>query len=162
MPATAGETFYDLAARALAAQESEVASLRTRAGTLVAGAAVVATLLAKPIFSRSHPDGVVEWCTAALGFAGMAALLVAAVYLLRSHNLAFGVDVDALYDEAGRRGDLAEDADVNSLHARLALALADQHASNAPTIVGMRSAIAAALTGIIAEVVGLGLASALT
>ncbi len=112
LPSTAGETFYDLAVRALADQESQVASLRTRTGTLVAGAAVVATLLADPVFAKSHPDGLAEWIAAGVGVAAVFALLAAAVLLLRSHDLAFALDVRETYTEAEERGDLDEATNV--------------------------------------------------
>jgi hypothetical protein len=121
----------------------------------------VATLLAESVFEGAHPVGVGEWSMAILGLGGLAALLFASVFLLRSHDLAFALDVRETYAEAEQRGDLGADVEVDGLHVQLAFTMADRHAENAATVLSMRDAFAVALLGLFAEAVGLGLASAL-
>ncbi len=121
----------------------------------------MATLLSDPVFAATHPDGLLEWLASAFGLGGLVVVLSAAIYLLRSHDLAFALDVRETYLEAEARGDLVADEDVDTLHAQLAFTMADRHAENADTVVAMRDAFALALAGLVAEVVGLGLAAAL-
>jgi hypothetical protein len=123
VPATASETFYDLALRALEEQARDVRSLRSRTGTLVAAAAVAATLLGREVFATSHPDGAPEWIASAAGLIGLGVVLFASVYLLRSHDLVFSVDAAAPFEEAEEAGaaDDPEDLRIGLTYALSAL-----------------------------------------
>lgn len=161
MPSTAGETFYDLAVRALEEQERQVTSLRVRTGTLVAAAAVAATLLAREVFADTHPDGIAEWSVTVFGLVGLGVVLIASVFLLRSHDLAFSLDVREAYDDAEERQEPDGETEVHNLHLALALSISDRQADNQPTVSSMRTAFAWALAGLLAEIVGLGTGAAL-
>ena len=160
MPATVGETFYDLAVRSLEEQEREVSSLRSRTGTLVAAAAVAATLLGREVFADAHPDGVVEWLACGAGLLALGVVLGASVYLLRSHELAFGMDAAAAFEEAEAGGALEGD-DAEGLQIGLTYGLAAIQARNHPTLERLKLAFAWALGGVVVEILGLGLAAAL-
>jgi len=104
MPSTMSETFYDLAIRALEEQDREVSGLRTRTGTILAAAAIAATVLAREVFAGAAPSGWIAWTSTAVGLSGLASVLIASVYVLRSHDLRFGVDAAAALEEALRFG----------------------------------------------------------
>jgi hypothetical protein len=161
MPTLKGETFYDLAVRSLEAQERQVASLRTRTGTLVAAATVIATVLAQNVFATSRPDAWLPWLATTVGLAGGVLLLLASIYVLRSHDVAFSVgDAATAFEHAVDFGGL-EDDDPEGLHTGLTYILSDIHGKNAPTVERLKTAFAVALAGLLAETVGLGLAAAL-
>ncbi len=159
MPSTASETFYDLAIRAIEEQEREVNSLRARTGTIVAGAAVAATLLAREVFSGAHPDGRVEWTSTGVGLVALAAVVFASVYLLRSHELSFSLDAAATLEDASDKG--FEGEDPAGLFQGLTYILSSMQAENALTIGRLRTAFAVALGGLVVEILGLGLGAAL-
>jgi hypothetical protein len=107
---------------------------------------------------QARPEGQLEWLGTGLGVLGLAAVVAASVYLLRSHDLAFSVDAGKAYDHAAaQHGDLS----VGEVQARLAVAMADTQAMNDPTVDRMRLAFAVALGGLVAEIVGLGAGAAL-
>jgi hypothetical protein len=160
MPTTASETLYDLALRALGEQEREVDSLRTRTGTIVAAAAVAATLLGREVFAGSRPDGFVAWTGTGIGLAGLAVVLLASVYLLRSHDLAFSMDAAATFEEALDGGAL-EDETPDGLHIGLTYGLSSIQAHNAPTVQRLKSAFALALGALVLVILGLGVGAAL-
>jgi hypothetical protein len=81
--ATFEERVYELGANALAEQERQVSELRGRGATLLAAAAVIASLLAKPVFHNGHPRGLEEVVPSGLGLLGAAGVLVFVVLLLR-------------------------------------------------------------------------------
>jgi hypothetical protein len=62
--------------RALAEQERQVAEVRGRGATLLAAGAVIASLLAKPVFDGEHPHGFAEISATAIGLLGSAGILV--------------------------------------------------------------------------------------
>jgi hypothetical protein len=159
VPATVGETFYDLAIRSLEEQEREVSSLRSRTGTLVAAAAVAATLLGREVFIGTHPDGLVEWVACGTGLVALGVVLGASVHLLRSHNLTFSLDAAATFEEAEADGALEHDAEA--LQIGLTYSLAAIQAGNSATVLGLKVAFAWALGGLVVEILGLGLSAAL-
>jgi hypothetical protein len=155
MPATAGETFYDLALRALDDQQSEVAGLRTRAGTILAAAAVVATLLARPVFAEPVPDSMLFRATVAVGVAGFLVVLTATVDLLRTHRLAFSVDARQAYVRTLDAGD------VETVHLMLAVLLERRRRANSVSIARLQSGCGIALAGLTLATAGFGTAAAL-
>lgn len=155
MPATAGETFYDLALRALDDQQSEVAGLRTRAGTILAAAAVVATLLARPVFTEPVPDSALFRLCVAVGLAGFLVVLAATVDLLRTHRLAFTVDVGRAYSKTFDAGDL------ETVQLTLVSLLERRHRANKAAIERLRVVCGIALAGVALATVGFGAAATL-
>lgn len=156
MSAVARQTFYDLAVRALEEQERHVADLRSRTGTLVAAAAVAATLLADAVFAGPHPAGAAEWLPTGVGLAGLVTAFAASVFLLRSHDMAFSVDAAVLLQEAE---DVGAVDDIDEVFMALTYELSDINAQNRRTVVRLDRAFAVALTGLVFEVLGLGLAA---
>jgi hypothetical protein len=70
------ERMYELGSEALAEQERQVAELRGRGATLLAAGAVIASLLAKPVFDGEHPHGFAEIAATAIGLLGSTGILV--------------------------------------------------------------------------------------
>ncbi len=155
MPSTAGETFYDLALRALDEQQSEVAGLRTRAGTILAAAAIVATLLARPVFTEPVPDSPLFRLAAGTGVAGLVVVLAASVELLRTHTVGFAADVRELYATT------RDDVDIEAVFAALALTLERRRRRNAPTVERLRAACGVTLAGLVLATSGFGVAAAI-
>lgn len=135
-------------------------SLRSRTGTLVAASAVVATLLAKEVFTAGHPEGWIEWTVTGAGLAGSIAVLFASVFLLRSHDLTFSVDADVVQLEAAQAG-MLEPERLEALQLGLASGLSSMQGTNAITVDKMKTTFAVALTGLLAQTLGLGLGAAL-
>jgi hypothetical protein len=77
------ERIYELGTAALADQERQVAEVRGRGSTLLAAGALIASLLAKPVFQDGHPRGVVEVTTTAAGLLGTGGVLLFVVLLMR-------------------------------------------------------------------------------
>jgi hypothetical protein len=98
------ERMYELGSEALAEQERQVAEVRGRGATLLAAGAVIASLLAKPVFDGEHPHGFAEIAATAIGLLGSAGILVFVVLLLRPYELGFsvkaGVTYRALWEQA--------------------------------------------------------------
>lgn len=114
------ELTYELATRALEEQEGALRDLRSRAGTLLAAAALVATFLGSAALS----DGAFELAEV-VAILALFVTLGMCLWTLLPHTPAFAVDARAAYD------DLAADADdVVRVHLRLAFALRDQRARN--------------------------------
>jgi hypothetical protein len=157
VPTTTSETFYDLAIRAIEEQEREVNGLRARTGTIVAAAAVAATLLTREVFAGAHPDGRLAWTATAVGLAALGAVLFASVYVLRSHDLFFSLDAASVLQDA----DTMDRDDPAGLFHGLAYALSSMRAKNSPTIRRLRTAFALELGALTVEILGLGLAAAL-
>lgn len=106
--ATFEERIYELGAEALAEQERQVAELRARGATLLAAAAVIASLLAKPVSQGDHPEGIAEVAAATVGLLGAGGVLVFAVLLLRPYELGFSVKPGATYRALWEQGILAQ------------------------------------------------------
>lgn len=111
------------------------------------------------MFAAAHPDGGVEWVSAGFGLAGLGVALLASVYLLRSHGLAFSLDAAAAYEEARDAGAL-DDSDPEALHIGLTYGPSGIHADNSKTVGRMKRAFALALMGLVAEILGLGVGTA--
>lgn len=95
--ATFEERIYELGSEALAEQERQVAEIRSRGSTLLAGAAVVVSLLAHPVFDDGHPHGFGEWAATVAGLVGAGGVLIFVVQLLRPYELGFSVNAGATY-----------------------------------------------------------------
>jgi hypothetical protein len=160
MPSTVGETFYDLAIRSLEEQEREVASLRARTGTLAAAAAVAATVLAEEALGHGNPGSRLDWAVTAIGLLALIAVLLASVYLLWSHRLAFSVDAGAAIEDVETSPEAAAD-DLNALHVSLADSISAMRATNRDTVRKLGAAFSVASSSFVIETLGLGLGAAL-
>ena len=88
---------YSLGTEALAEQERQVTESRSRGATLLAGGAVIASLLAKPVFNGDHPSGAAETVAAALGVIAAGGLLIFVVLLPVPRELGFSVNARETY-----------------------------------------------------------------
>jgi hypothetical protein len=91
------ERIYELGSEALAEQERQVAELRSRGAALLAAGAVIASLLARPVFAGDHPQGGAEVIAVLCGVLGAGVLLVFVVMLLAPRELGFSVKAGATY-----------------------------------------------------------------
>jgi len=98
------ERIYQLGFEALAEQERQVTEVRGRGSTLFAAGAVIASLLAKPVFHVGHPDGYLEVTAAAVGLLGGGGLLLFVILLLRPYELGFSVSRERHTVRCGTRG----------------------------------------------------------
>ena len=80
------ERIYELGVAALSDQERQVAEVRGRGATLLAAGAVIASLLAKPVFHGDHPNGYWEVAGTVVGLLGCAGVLLFVVLLLRPYS----------------------------------------------------------------------------
>lgn len=88
------ETTYEAGRSALAEQESSVASVRRRTGTLLAAHALVASFLGASTL-RAHGVRTLGW----VALAALVLGLVVAAVLLASWKLKFAVDAHSLYED---------------------------------------------------------------
>jgi hypothetical protein len=107
------EITYEAGRDALADQESLVAGIRQRTGTLLAAHALVASFLGATTIRATtiRADGLGVW-----GWIALAALvvgLITAAVLLAPWDLKFAVDAEQLYDELYDRA--ADEADAGTL-----------------------------------------------
>jgi hypothetical protein len=94
---------FDLARQSLDQQGRQVADLRSRAGTLVAGAALSNSVFAALAIDRE--TGLGGWEIVALVLLGL--VLVCGMLILLPHRLVFVLDIDELYTNLwGDRDDL--------------------------------------------------------
>jgi hypothetical protein len=84
---------YDLARQSLDQQGQQVADLRSRAGTLIAGAALSNSVFAALAIDRE--GGLGGWEIAALVLLGL--VLACGLLILMPHRLVFVLDIDELY-----------------------------------------------------------------
>ena len=133
------ERIYELGAEALAEQERQVTEVRSRGPTLLAGGAVIASLLARPVFHGGHPDGVAEGVAATLGLLG------------------FSVKAGATYRALWDQGIL----DQPMVDIALAEAFEDRRSDNARVVKQLVAFLALALASLVLETAGLAAAAAL-
>lgn len=151
------ERIYQLATEALAEQERQVSENRTRGSALLAAGAIIASLLAKPVFRWPHPDGLAQIISAGVGVAGAVALVVFVVLLLRPKEMAFSVNAMEAYRALWDR-DIVEQPLVDLA---LAEAFEQQREQNAVAIEALVRWLGLALLALVVEVAGLGAAAAL-
>jgi hypothetical protein len=157
MPPTLEEVVYDLARDALEEQRDIVASLRSRAAPVLAGAGALAALLAGPavgagtsFYTSSLHAGLV-----CLGILGAATALVSAIVVLAIRDFGFSIDVDRLYRAAY---DDREQPAVYLL--RIAESHRMQRIDNRGAVLFLQRWLVAGLTGVIVEVLGFSVAIA--
>jgi hypothetical protein len=135
-----------------------VAEARARGTPVLAAGAVIASLLAKPVFHAGHPHGLLEVSATAAGLAGCGGLLLFVVLLLRPSELGFSVKAAATYRS------LWEQSIVEQPLVDLALADAfeERRDENSEVVKRLVLFLAWALGSLVLETGGLALAAALS
>lgn len=151
------ERVYELGREALAEQERQVGEIRSRGSALLAGGAVIAGLLAGPVFADGHPAGTLELSVALAGLAGAGGLLVAVVLLFLPYEMGFSVKAGETY-RALWDAQLLEQPAVDLA---LADAFDERRQLNAKVIRYLVRSLTAALAGLVIETGGLASAAAL-
>ncbi len=142
---------YDLALRALDEQERRVAQLHARLTPVLAGGGVGITLLTRPAFAGSHPDGVAEVATAAIGLLGIAVATGAAVYLLLAERLSFAPEPLSATEVAWRQ----------DFFPAMVVLLDERRVRNLVGIKRLQAAFTVMVCGMLVGVCGLAVAVAL-
>jgi hypothetical protein len=151
------ERIYQLGAEALSEQERQVSEVRTRGSALLAAGAVIASLLAKPVFHAGHPKGDVEVLATVSGLVGAAGLLVFVVLLLQPYALAFSVNAPATYRALWDQGILEQPM----VDLALADAFEEQREANTRVVRRLVLLLGLALSALVLETTGLAVAAAL-
>lgn len=151
------ERIYQLGLEALAEQERQVAEVRSRGSTLLAAGAVIASLLAKPIFHNGHPDGAMETLATVAGLLGAGGLLLVVVLLLRPYELGFSVNASATYRALWEKGILEQPM----VDLALAEAFEEQRETNLRAVRRLVWLLGMALGALVLETAGLAAAAAL-
>lgn len=152
------ERIYELGSGALADQERQVADARGRGTPILAAGAVIASLLAKPVFHSGHPHGWLEISATVLGIAGCAGLLVFVVLLLRPAELGFSVKAGATYRSLWEQGILEQP----TVDLALGEAFEERREENAEVVGRLVLFLAWALGSLVLETAGLAVAAALS
>lgn len=151
------ERIYQLGLEALAEQERQVAEVRSRGSTLLAAGAVIASLLAKPVFHDGHPDGALEVLVTVVGLLGAGGLLLVVVLLLRPYELGFSVNAPATYRALWDKGILEQPM----VDLALADAFEEQREANSRAVRRLVWLLGVALGALVFETAGLAAAAAL-
>jgi hypothetical protein len=152
------ERIYELGAEALAEQERQVAETRGRGAAILASGAVIASLLARPVFHDGHPHGGIEIVAAIAGLLGCAGLLVSVVLLLLPRELGFSVKSAATYRSLWEKG-ITEQPLVDLA---LAEAFEERREENRSTVRAFTICLGVALASLVVETAGLALSAALS
>lgn len=151
------ERIYQLGSEALAEQEHQVAEVRSRGSTLLAAGAVIASLLANPVFHGGHPSSVAETLATVVGLLGAGSLLVFVVLLLRPYELAFSVNAPATYRALWEK----EILEQPMVDLALADAFEEQREENTKAVRRLMWFLGLALAALVVETTGLAAAAAL-
>jgi hypothetical protein len=151
------ERIYQLGLEAFAEQERQVAEVRSRGSTLLAAGAVIASLLAKPVFHGGHPDGALQTPAATIGLIGAGGLLLVVVLLLRPYELGFTVNAPDTYRALWEQGILEQPM----VDLALADAFEEQRETNSKAVRRLSWLLALALGALALETAGLAAAAAL-
>lgn len=152
------ERIYELGSQALAEQERQVVETRGRGTALLAAGAVIASLLAEPVFHSGHPHGALEVAATIGGLLGCVGVLAFVVLLLRPRELGFSVKAGATYRSLWEQG-ITEQPTVDIA---LAEALEERRDENRPTVERFTLFLALTLGSLVVETAGLALAAALS
>lgn len=151
MPPTLEEVVYELARGALDEQRDVVASLRSRAAPVLAGAGALAALLANPAVGDgvSFSGAPLHATLVCLGIVGAGVALLGAIVILAIRDFGFSVDVDALYRAA------QPDREQPEVYL-LRIAESHRHArvTNRPGVLVLQRWLIAGLIGVVVEVLG--------
>jgi hypothetical protein len=152
------ERIYELGVAALSDQERQVAEVRGRGATLLAAGAVIASLLAKPVFHGGHPNGSWEIAGTAVGLLGCAGVLLFVVLMLRPYRLGFSVKPGVTYRTLWDQGILEQPM----IDVALAEAFEERREENAKVVQHLVRFLALALASLLLETIGLATAAALS
>lgn len=157
MAPTLEEVVYDLARAALDEQRDVVASLRSRAAPVLAGAGALAVLLAEPAIGDglSFADRAGHALLVCIGIVGAITALVGAILVLATRDFGFSVDAERLYDSAYADRDQPE---VYLL--RLAESLRRRRVANRDGVLALQRFLLGGLVGVALEVAGFATALA--
>jgi len=151
------ERIYELGSEALAEQERQVAEVRGRGATLLAAGAVIASLLAKPVFDGEHPHGFAEIAATAIGLLGATGILAFVVLLLRPYELGFSVKAGVTYQALWEQGILEQPM----VDIALAEAFEERRNANAEVVRRLVLFLTLTLASVVLETAGLATAAAL-
>jgi hypothetical protein len=151
------ERIFGLGSDALAEQERQVAEVRSRGSTLLAGGAVIASLLAKPVFHSGHPHGSLEVTVAVVGLIGAGCVLLFVALMLRPYELGFSVNAAATYRALWEQGIIEQPM----VDLALADAFEQRREDNAEVVKRLVSFLGLALTALVLKTAGLATAAAL-
>lgn len=135
-----------------------MSEVRTRGSALLAAGAVIASLLAKPVFHAGHPKGGAEVLATVGGLVGAAGLLVFVVLLLRPYDLAFSVNAPATYRALWDQG-IPQQPMVDLA---LADAFEERREANTKVVRRLVLLLGLALSALVLETTGLAVAAALS
>jgi len=152
------ERVYELGTAALIDQERHVAEVRGRGSTLLAAGALIASLLAKPVFHDGHPTGAGEIAATAVGLLGTGGVLLFVVLLLRPYELGFSVKAGATYRALWDQGILEQPM----VDLALAEAFEERRNQNGHIVRLLALFLALALASLLLEAAGLATAAALS
>lgn len=152
------ERIYELGVAALADQERQVAEVRGRGSTLLAAGALIASLLAKPVFHDGHPSGVGEIAVTVVGLIGTSGVLLFVVLLLQPRELGFSVKAGAGYRALWDQGILEQPM----VDLALADAFEERRDQNARVVKRLVLFLVLALASLVVEAAGLAAAAALS
>jgi hypothetical protein len=152
------ERIYELGTEALAEQERQVLETRGRGTAIIAAGAVIASLLAKPVFHGGHPHGVLQVAVAAVGLMGCTGVLLFVVLLLQPRELGFSVKAGATYRSLWEQ----EITEQPMVDIALAEAFETRREENRPTVERFTLLLALALGSLVLETGGLALGAALS
>ena len=151
------ERIYELGSDALAEQERQVAEVRGRGATLLAAGAVIASLLAKPVFDGEHPHGFAEIAATAIGLLGATGILAFVVLLLRPYELGFSVKAGVTYQALWEQGILEQPM----VDIALAEAFEERRNANAEVVRRLVLFLTLTLASVVLETAGRATAAAL-
>jgi hypothetical protein len=138
-------------------QREVVASLRSRAAPVLAGAGALAALLARPAIGDglSFGDAFAHALLICIGIAGAVIALLGAILVLATHEFGFSVDIDQLYASA-----YADRDDPETYLLRIAESHRQIRAQNRAGVRALQRYLVGGLVGVAFEVAGFATAVA--
>jgi hypothetical protein len=152
------ERIYALGSGALAEQERQVSEARGRGSTLLAAGAVIASLLARPVFHNGHPNGFAEVATTVVGLLGASGVLLFVVLLLRPYRLAFSAKAGETYRALWDAGIVEQPM----IDLALAESFEERRDGNVAVVERLTRFLTFALVSLVLETAGLAVAAALS
>jgi hypothetical protein len=151
VPPSLEEVVYDLARGALDEQRDVVASLRSRAAPVLAGAGALAALLARPAVGDglSFADEPLHATLVCAGIAGAVLAIVGAILVLATRDFGFSVDADELYKAA-----YADREHPEIYLLRLAESHRERRVANRDGVKALQRFLVGGLVGVLVEVAG--------
>ncbi len=131
--------------------------VRTRGAALLGVGAVIASLLAAPVFRGPHPEGWLETITAGVGLLACVATLLFAVQLLRPDALGFSLKPAAAYRALWKQ----ESVEQPQVDLALAEELEAREEANGVAVARLALYLELTLVAIAAETAGLAAAAVL-